>query len=108
MDDKHGRVEESFALMLAKFDEVIAQMQLTLGYLRNVLPLVAGRPLSEYIAEEEASRRRPPPQFMSGRWRKRDGDVYGVIRQPGVRLTGEAVDADNPTGGVRPPDQRRD
>jgi hypothetical protein len=27
----------------------------------------------------------PPTEFMSGRWHKRAGDEYGILRQPGVR-----------------------
>ena len=46
----------------------------------------------------------PPVDYMSGRWKKRDGDIYGIVRQPGVRLTPEGDDADNPPGNLRPPD----
>ena len=47
-----------------------------------------------------------PPDYMSGRWKRRDGDIYGIVRQPGVRLTPEADNADHPPGDLRPSDQR--
>lgn len=45
-----------------------------------------------------------PTDYMSGRWKRRDGDIYGIVRQPGVRLTPEGADADNPPGDLRPTD----
>ena len=66
-----------------------------------------------------------PVEYMSGRWKKRNGDIYGIVRQPGVRLTGvphaegckslftkdesdcdcrKPLDADNPPGDLRPAD----
>ncbi len=36
-----------------------------------------------------------PRDYMSGRWRRRDGDVYGIVRQPGVRLTPEGAHAED-------------
>jgi hypothetical protein len=32
----------------------------------------------------------PPTEFMSGRWHKRAGDEYGILRQPGVRREPDA------------------
>lgn len=40
-------------------------------------------------------------QYMSGRWHRRSGDVYGIdVQAPGVK------DAYGPPGDLRPPDQR--
>lgn len=40
-------------------------------------------------------------QFMSGRWRRRDGDVYGIVTQ-----SKEVADADRPPGDIRSPNER--
>lgn len=44
--------------------------------------------------------------FLSGRWRRRDGDIYGNIPpQPSTELA-EPVSADNPPGNLRPSSER--
>lgn len=45
-----------------------------------------------------------PPRYRSGRWPLRDGDHFAT----GAGKAKGASDADNPTGDVRPTDQRRD
>jgi hypothetical protein len=40
--------------------------------------------------------------YMSGRWRRRDGDNFGIV----PAATSEPHDADHPPGDLRPPDQR--
>jgi hypothetical protein len=44
----------------------------------------------------------PQPQYMSGRWHRRDGNVYGTSVQPLNR----SADANRPTGYLRPSHQR--
>ena len=43
--------------------------------------------------------------YMSGRWRRRDGDIFGIASQA-VKAPGEKPDADSPPGNIRPPDER--
>ena len=40
--------------------------------------------------------------FMSGRWRRRDGNVYGNV----AAYKRGTQDADRPAGDIRPPNQR--
>jgi hypothetical protein len=48
--------------------------------------------------------RRNAGRYLSGRWHRRDGDVYGIVqRQPPIPVPD---DADNPPGDLRPPHQR--
>lgn len=51
----------------------------------------------------------PAPRWtrllMSGRWHRRDGDSYGIVRQPGVKRL-EPDRANNQTGDLRSPEQR--
>lgn len=95
MDDKPNKTPDP---LFVKMDEVLAQVsdalvQLgrTVHEVRNALYVIAGdgAPLT--------GEREPPPRtrsaltrmvvndLMSGRWHRRDGDVYGIVRQGAQR-----------------------
>lgn len=60
------------------------------------------------VESERRARLRMLQGLMSGRWHRRDGDSYGIVRQPGVRRDTDLPDADNQTGDLRPLTERRD
>jgi len=92
---------------LAKIDALLAQMQQCLAELRAALPILNNLEpppprsvgLLPYALRRQV--RSATEQFMSGRWRRRAGDVYGNVAQ-----SKQVKDADRPTGDLRPPDQR--
>jgi hypothetical protein len=48
----------------------------------------------------------PNRLYLSGRWHRRDGNVYGIVAaQPPLKLP-EPDRADDPPGHLRPSDQR--
>lgn len=86
MDHKPDLAEQ-----YAKMAGLMAQLQQALHQIRTTLNL--SPELQAIVARAEAEARRTLSQrvarsggLMSGRWHRRDGDVYGIVRQPGVRL----------------------
>ena len=90
---------------LAKIDQLLAQMQASIAEIRSALPILTAIPpqVRSNGVLRAALRRQvsAAQQYMSGRWHKRDGNVYGTdVQAPGVK------DAYSPPGDLRPPDQR--
>jgi hypothetical protein len=110
MDDK----------LLGEIDRLLAQMQFVIQEIRSALPIVlsdADKHVKASGVLRQALRTQvsAASRFMSGRWVRRDGDVYGIVSNPmeGTRSartrpspTMETRDADSPPGDIRPPDQR--
>ena len=105
MVDKPDHVPDP---VFVKMDQLLAQMQSSIEEIRHALMIIAQIPPETMKANEKRTKRAELVQrvitgLMSGRWHRRDGDVYGIVRQPG-----EPRDADNPPGDLRSTHQRRD
>lgn len=72
-----------------KIDQILAQMQHDIAELRKAMEVVSAIPPALMQENNRKVRRselvtRVVQGLMSGRWHLRDGDVYGIVRQPGV------------------------
>lgn len=96
---------------LQKLDELLAHMTACLNEIRQVLPIIVATTPEERARFQAQLRQQVQDatrahgggviqQFMSGRWHRRSGDVYGILTQP------EPADADRPPGNLRPTDER--
>jgi len=98
---------------LAKIDALLAQMQQSIYELRQALPILTATPppqprsgiaggvgLLPYALRRQV--RAATDQFMSGRWRRRDGDVYGVVSQNDKQI----ANADRTPRDIRSTDER--
>lgn len=98
-----------------KMDQLLAQIEQSAHELRTALFIVAQIPPEQMASNEQRARKSNLISslmtrvmsgniggLMSGRWHRRDGDVYGMLRQPGVPRS----DADDQTRDIRPPNQR--
>lgn len=102
---------------LAKIDALLGQMQQCLAELRQALPILTSLPpptpqpprsvgMLPYALRRQV-RAATDLMFMSGRWRRRDGNVYGSAEAYKRGTAPEIVrDADSPSGNIRTPDQR--
>jgi hypothetical protein len=104
--------------VFVRIDQLLAQMQRSLDEIRTALFVMAQIP-SETMEANEARAKRSSlisqvmtgvmsgriGGYMAGRWHRRDGDVYGNVRQPGVPRE-DQPDANNPPGDIRPTDKR--
>jgi len=93
---------------LAKIDALLAQMQQSLYELRQALPILASAPppkksvgLLPYALKRQV-RAAADQMFMSGRWRRRDGDVFGIVAQNDEQVK----NADRPPRDLRSTDER--
>ena len=91
-----------------KIDKLLAQMQADITELRQAMMIVAEIPPNTMAEHTRKAKRselvvKVVQGLMSGRWHRRDGDAYGIVRQPGVPR-----DADNPPGDLRLTSERRD
>jgi hypothetical protein len=90
---------------LEKIDQLLAQIQQSLQEIRKALPVIAAVPPEARPALTMTLRRQAratAEQFMSGRWRRRDGDVYGVVGQNDKQIE----HADSTPRDIRPTDER--
>ena len=93
-----------------KMDQLLAQMQRSIEEVRTALFVMAQIPPTT-MEENEAKAKRSnlvhkvmtglvtgglPGTLMSGRWHRRDGDSYGIVREPGE----PRPNADNPSGNL--------
>ena len=92
---------------LAKIDQLLAQMAQSIQEIRAALPILTSIPpearasglLRQALQRQD---RAASQSYMSMRWHRRDGDVYGIVTQ-----SKEVADnADRPPGDLRSPDQR--
>lgn len=110
MQDK---VEDKIEPVYVKIDKLLAQMQVDLAELRQAMMVVSAIPPEMMVENSRRARRselvtKVVQGLMSGRWHRRDGDSYGIVRQPGVNRDTDLPNADNPPGDLRPSSERRD
>jgi len=98
---------------LARIDALLAQMQQSIVELRSALPILTATPpvtpptpprsvgLLPYALRRQV-RAATEQMFMSGRWRRRDGDVYGVVSQNDKQID----HADSTPRDIRSTDER--
>ena len=107
-----------------KIDQLLAQMQRQVEEVRTAIFVIAQIPADDMAQHEDRARKSNlvyqvmqglvhgnlPGRLMSGRWHLRDGDSYGIVREPGIDRLGQTPEehADHPSGDLRPPIQRRD
>jgi hypothetical protein len=77
--------------------------------IRQAMMVISMIPAETMVDHEQRAKRselvtKVVTSLMSGRWHRRDGDSYGIVRQPGV----PRPDANDPPGDLRSPNQRRD
>ena len=84
-----------------KIDQLLAQCQQSLEEVRIAVSILGQIPPAEL--EEHAKRAKRSnivhhvmQGLMSGRWHRRDGDSYGIVREPGE----PRPNADNPSGNL--------
>ena len=111
--------------LFLKMDQMLAQMQRSIEELRTAIFVMAQIPPDAMAKHEERARKSNlvyqvmqglvqgnlPGRLMSGRWHLRDGDSYGIVREPGIDRLGQTPEersADHPPGDLRPPGLRRD
>ena len=93
--------------VLARIDQLLSQMVATLQEIRAALPILTNIPpetRASGVLRQALWRqvRAAGQQYMSMRWHRRDGNVYGIVSQ-----SKEVADnADSAPGDLRPPDQR--
>ena len=92
---------------LAKIDQLLSQMVTTIQELRAALPILASippAPKASGLLRQALQRQVRSAQqlYMSGRWFRRDGNVYGSV----ARYKQRTSDADSTPGDLRTPDQR--
>lgn len=96
---------------LAKIDQLLAQMQQSIYELRQALPILTATPapppssrrsvgLLPYALRRQV--RAATQSYMSGRWFRRDGDVYGIVSQNDKQVD----NADRPPRDLRSTDER--
>jgi len=97
---------------LAKIDQLLAQMQQSIAELRAALPILTSMPAPPppnvrstgmlVSALKRQVRSAQQMMYMSGRWHRRDGDVYGIVTQNAKQVD----NADRPPGDIRSTDER--
>ena len=97
MDDK----------MVTIFDAALAQMAMTIEEMRRAM-VVTGQIPPEISTQNTQKtvvstqlREMAARDYMSGRWVRRDGDIYGL--HPGPRAITSEPSGDGKTGNLRPP-----
>lgn len=80
--------------VFVKMDQLLAQMQHDVMEMRQALMTLAQIPPAVMADNSRKVRKselvtRVVQGLMSGRWHLRDGDVYGIVRQPGVPREGD-------------------
>jgi len=97
--------------ILVQIDAMLAQMIESLGECRQALivmgavsPEASGRNTS-VTTNSRSLREAAGQQYMSGRWHRRDGDIYGIQTQR-LKAPADVKDADSTPGNIRPPDER--
>jgi len=97
---------------LARIDALLAQMQQSIVELRSALPILTATQapppapkrsvgLLPYALRRQV-RAATEQMFMSGRWRRRDGDVYGIVSQNDKQID----HADSSPRDIRSTDER--
>jgi hypothetical protein len=94
-------LDEVLTALPPEFHE-LPNVQKSMALTRNINTMLRAMPKTVEPTQPVAYS--PAHYLMSGRWRRRDGDVYGIVRQPGVRLTPEADNGDNPPRDLRSTD----
>lgn len=94
--------------VFVKMDQLLAQMQVSVDEMRQALMIIAQIPPETMTSNEKRAKRselvaKVITGLMSGRWHLRDGDSYGIVRQPGVPRTGPFTLEE--TGQKNPNDQ---
>ena len=84
------KAADKMDLLLTRLDQLIALLASRAAYAATTGPPV----LRQQVAAATQ-------QYMSGRWHRRSGDVYGIVSEPQ-----SYIDANCPPGHIRPPDQR--
>lgn len=104
--------------IFVKMDQLLAQMARSIEEVRTALFVIAQIPPEDMLENENKAKRSDlvhrvmaavvsgrNASLLSGRWHRRDGDAYGIVREPG-QPNPEKPHADNPSGDVRSPGQR--
>lgn len=113
MTDKDPKLNPVPDPVFVKMDQVLAQMAVSIDELREAVMVMSAIPRELMVHNERRAKRtelvtRVVQSLMSGRWHRRDGDSYGIVRQPGVNRDTDLPHADNPPGDLRPSSERRD
>jgi len=97
---------------LAKIDQLLAQMQQSIYELRQALPILTATQAPPPVPKRSVGllpyalkrqvRAATDAMFMSGRWRRRDGDVYGIVTQNDTQID----NANRPPRDLRSTDER--
>lgn len=97
MDDK---ILAHMDLMLAQAIAALAECRRALVVSGAVTPEQSVRNQSQLDAGATASQ-----TYMSGRWHRRDGNIFGIQSQR-LKAPGDLKDADSSPGNIRPTDER--
>jgi hypothetical protein len=95
--------------IFVKMDQLLAQMQRSIEELRTAMFVLAQIPPDDMTKHEQRAHKSNlvhkvmtglvagnlPGRLMSGRWHRRNGDSYGILRQPGEPNPEKVTDVHN-------------